>query len=109
VSGRRRFAQLATGTLALAAGAAVAWLDTRPSWDDAGVTAGALLLAALLAAVLGLRWWLAVVLVASPIVALEWRSAGWGILVALAFTGIGSGAGAALRSTRREQPTERTG
>lgn len=77
---------LMAGAFALAAGSAIAWVDTRPNWDDTGVTVGALLLAAGLAAVLGLRWWVAALLVGCPIVLLEHRSAGWGILVALTFT-----------------------
>jgi len=33
-------------TLALAIGLAIAWVDSRPHWDDAGITAGMLLLTA---------------------------------------------------------------
>jgi hypothetical protein len=29
--------------LALAAGLSIGWVDTRPTWDDAGITAGAIL------------------------------------------------------------------
>jgi hypothetical protein len=32
--------------LALALGLAIAWIDSRPHWDDAGITAGLLLLSA---------------------------------------------------------------
>ena len=39
--------------IALAAGALVAWIDTRPGRDDPGVTAGRLFLAA---GVLGISW-----------------------------------------------------
>jgi len=30
---------------ALAAGAAILWIDTRPGWDDSGITAGLILVA----------------------------------------------------------------
>jgi hypothetical protein len=64
------------GTFALAVGCGIAWVDTRPTWDDGGVTAAALQLAGGLAAVLRLRWWLAALLVAGPIAFAECRSAG---------------------------------
>jgi len=31
--------------IALAVGAAITWIDTRPTWDDAGITAGMILIA----------------------------------------------------------------
>ena len=85
------------GTLALAIGCGIAWVDTRPNWDDAGVTAGALLLGGGLAAVLGLRWWLATLLVAGPIAFAECRSAVWGVLAMLGFAVAGSIVGTTLR------------
>jgi hypothetical protein len=51
--------------------AGIAWVDTRPSWDDTGVTVGALLLAAGFATGAGLRWWAAALLVAAPIFVAE--------------------------------------
>jgi len=39
--------------LGLAAGALIAWIDARPGWDDTGVTAGMLFVAA---GVLGFCW-----------------------------------------------------
>jgi hypothetical protein len=93
----RALATLLAGLLAVAVGCGIAWVDTRPSWDDAGVTAGALLLGGGLAAFLGLRWWLAALLVACPIVLAEHRSAGWSILLMLGFATAGSALGAALR------------
>ena len=41
VSRTRSFGLLA---LAIALGLAIAWVDSRPHWDDAGITAGMLLL-----------------------------------------------------------------
>jgi hypothetical protein len=84
------------GGLALVAGAAIAWVDSRPNWDDTGITVGALFLCSGFAAFLGLRWWVSAVLVACPLILVEFRSAGWGLLVALALTGGGSMLGALL-------------
>ena len=100
---RRLFAALAPAALALGVGSGIAWVDTRPHWDDTGVTAGALLLGAGLAALLGLRWWLAALLVGCPIVLYEQPSAGWAIFVSLAFTTAGSAAGAAVRSLLQDR------
>jgi hypothetical protein len=89
--------ELILAALAVTMGAGVAWVDTRPTWDDTGVTVGTLLLAAGFAAGVGLRWWAAALLVAAPILVAELPSAGWGISVSLAFTGAGSLVGATLR------------
>jgi hypothetical protein len=89
--------ELILAVLAVTMGAGVAWVDTRPTWDDTGVTVGTLLLAAGFAAGVGLRWWAAALLVAAPILVAELPTAGWGILVSLAFTGVGSVLGATLR------------
>ena len=83
--------------LAVTMGVGIAWVDTRATWDDTGVTAGALLLTSGLAAGAGLRWWGAAALVAAPISVAEWSSAGPGIAIALAFTTVGSLLGAVLR------------
>jgi hypothetical protein len=50
-----------------------------------------------LAAIMGLRWWLAALLVAGPIAFAECRSAGWGVLATLGFAVAGSVVGTALR------------
>jgi hypothetical protein len=76
-------------------------MDAAPNWDDAGITAGALVLTSALASFSGLRWWLAAPLAAGPILFSEYAHAGWGILAALAFTTFGSIAGAGLRRMRR--------
>ena len=87
------------GILAFGVGCAIAWMDTRPSWDDTGVTAGALLVAAGLAALGGARWWLAALLVAGPLLAVEIRGLGWGAVLVLAFTSAGAGIGAVARKS----------
>ncbi len=73
---------LLTG-LALAAGLTIAFLDTRPGWDDTAVTVAFIVLAAALAALVGLRPWLAALLVAGPLVAAEWRGLGAGLVAPL--------------------------
>lgn len=69
-------------------------------WDDAGVTAGALFLAAGFAAAAGVRWWVAALLVAGPTIVAEASGIGPGVLVSLAFTSTGSLLGAAWRRRR---------
>jgi hypothetical protein len=89
--------ELIVAAFALVVGAGVAWIDTRPTWDDSGITGGLLLLTTGFAAAAGVRWWAAALLVAGPILVAEFSSAGWGILVVLAFTVAGSLVGALLR------------
>jgi hypothetical protein len=48
--------------VAVVLGLAIAWVDTRPGWDDTGITAFALAGAAGLVTLLGLKWWLAAAL-----------------------------------------------
>jgi hypothetical protein len=89
--------ELILAALAVTMGAGVAWMDTRPTWDDTGVTVVTLFFAAGPAAGVGLRWWAAALLVPAPLLVAELPSAGWGISVSLAFTGAGSLLGATLR------------
>ena len=46
--GRERGQFLAIILLAVAAGLVIAWVDSRPTWDDAGITAGMIFLVAAL-------------------------------------------------------------
>lgn len=80
----------------LAAGCAIAWMDTRPGWDDTGVTAGAVLLVSILAALGGLPWWAAAASCAAPLLIAE-LSRGPGVLIALAVAVVGAASGAGLR------------
>jgi hypothetical protein len=94
---RTRPARIVAGAiLGLAGGLVMAWVDTRPGWDDAGVTAGGLMLAAALAAGVGAPAWLAAALVAGPIV-LAQRSGGAGIVVVIPLALAGALAGALVR------------
>jgi hypothetical protein len=47
-SGRQRVPSLILAPLAIMAGLLVAWIDSGPRWDDAGVTAGMIFLTAAL-------------------------------------------------------------
>ncbi len=85
------------GVLAVAAGGLIAWVDTRPTWDDTGMTAGALLITAGLAALVGLRWWLAAILVVCPLLLAEVRSAGLAVVLAPGFAVVGGIGGSLLR------------
>jgi hypothetical protein len=89
------------GLLALSAGCVIAAIDTRPGWDDTGVTAGLLFLAAGFAAFAGVPGWLTPVLVAGPLVIAELRGLGWGALLVCAIAAAGALAGFAARRTMR--------
>jgi hypothetical protein len=82
-------------TAALTAGLAIGWVDSRPRWDDTGVTAFALLAAAAATtAVARRRPWLIALAVGLPTPLLE-RSSG-GAWAALVFAAVGAGIGWAL-------------
>ena len=58
--------------VALAAGLAIAFIDSRPGWDDTGITAAMLFLGAAIAATIGRdRPWLWALLVGLPMPILE--------------------------------------
>ncbi|MGH2408240.1 MAG: hypothetical protein ACRDF7_09205 [Candidatus Limnocylindrales bacterium] len=92
MSGRR---DTVAALVAIVLGLAIAWLDSRPAWDDTGVTAGLLVFAATGAAFVGRRRpWLWALLVGAPTPLLEgWLGAGAGALLALVFAGLGAAAG----------------
>jgi len=96
-------AALALG--AIAAGCLIAAMDTRPGWDDTGVTVGALLLASALASAGGLRWWLTPILVAGPLLVAELPGLGWGALLVVGISLAGAGMGAAVRAALRARAT----
>jgi len=82
--------------VALCAGLGIAWLDTRPRWDDSGITAGLLAIAGAVASVVGAPWWLATVLAAGPLVAAE-ISRGPSMLLVMLFALAGASIGAVVR------------
>jgi hypothetical protein len=81
---------------ALLAGVAIGFVDSRPAWDDTGVTAGSLLLAAgVLAVVRPRAWWLVGLLVGLPVPVFNYLAhGGFGSMIAIAFALAGAGAGA---------------
>jgi hypothetical protein len=85
--------------IALVAGIAIGYVDSRPGWDDTGITAISLLLAGGVAAfVVGRRPWL-VALAAGiwvPLFELPYLASG-GPLTALVFAGIGAAIGWLIR------------
>ena len=83
------------GPLALAAtviGVVIGYLDSRPSWDDTGITAALLLLtSALVAGLSGRRPWLWALLIGIWIPLFEVRgAAGLASLAALALSALGA-------------------
>jgi len=85
---------------ALALGPAIAWVDSRPNWDDTGITAGVVfLVAALFGAISPRRAWLWALAIGGWIPVLGIAShRNYGTLIALAPAFIGAYIGAFLRS-----------
>lgn len=97
---RPHFSAALTIAAALAAGALIAYVDTRPHWDDTGVTAGLLLLSALTLAFARPRLWIAIALAVGvwiPLVEIS-QSHNAGSLIALAIAFIGALCGLGIRS-----------
>jgi len=96
---------------ALVAGVGIGFVDSRPTWDDAGVTAASLLLAAgLLAATRPRLWWVAGLLVGLPVLGFNYLARGrFDSAIAIVFALAGAGAGAWLgrrmgRAVARRDP-----
>ncbi len=84
--------------IALVVGAAIAYVDSRPTWDDTGITAGALLITCAVLGALGpKRPWLWALAVGGWIPALGILSHNYGSLVALVFPFAGAYGGMAVR------------
>ncbi|MET1232390.1 MAG: hypothetical protein ABWY52_06030 [Candidatus Limnocylindrales bacterium] len=80
---------------AITGGLAIAWIDSRPGWDDTAISAGLLLLAAGLAAALSGRrpgLWAALVGLPTPLVEIA-RGGDPAALAALAFAALGAAVG----------------
>ncbi len=86
-------------TLSIVVGLAIGWLDSRPSWDDAGITVGFILIAA---AILGIsepsRAWLWGIIVGVGVMLLDilLRNS-YAASVAILFGFVGAYGGALLR------------
>lgn len=83
------------GTIAIVAGLAIGFVDSRPGWDDTAITAVLLALAAGLASTIDPRRWLLwTAIVGGPIVLLEVPPSGSPApMAALVFAGVGAAAG----------------
>lgn len=98
---------IATLGVALALGATMAWIDTRPGFDDTGVIAGLVILSALACTALGRAPIVAVALIVGGAIpaahlALGQGAASW---IALLPALLGAGAGGAAREAwRRSAP-----
>jgi hypothetical protein len=96
--------------IAAVVGLAIAYVDSRPTWNDTGVTAGALLVAAFLISAAAGRWpWLWALLVGGwiPLAAIT-AGRDPSAALALAFAIIGAYAGyAASRAARSMRPVAR--
>lgn len=97
-------ADIAAAIVALVLGACIAYVDSRATWDDAGVTAAALVVAAGLVSVARPTRWLPIgIVVGVPCVAYNVMRAGrWDSAIAIAFALAGAAIGGAIgRGMRR--------
>ncbi len=100
-AGRKAMAGLLV--LAVLAGLAITWLDSRPGWDDTGVTAGLILLTSGgFAAIRPARPWLWAVAVGgwTPLLGIA-SSGNYGSVLALAVSFLGAYSGALVVKTIR--------
>ena len=89
--------------VALLVGSCIAYVDSRATWDDAGVTAAALLAAAGLIGFARPRaWWLVGLASGVPVLAFNVAIYGkFGSAIAIAFSLVGAAVGASMRRMLR--------
>jgi hypothetical protein len=87
---------LLRSALALCAGVAIAWVDTRPNWDDTGVTAGAVIIAAAASSFARVPFYLAALLIVAPMLIAELHGNA-GVLIAIPLALVGAAAGLVMR------------
>ena len=95
---------VAAAVIALLIGSCVAYVDSRATWDDAGVTAAALVAAAgLIGAARPRAWWLTGLSLGVPVVAFNVAIYGkFDSAIAVAFSLLGAAVGASIgRALRR--------
>jgi hypothetical protein len=85
-------------------GAGIAWLDSRPTWDDTAITAVALVTVSFVVSfVAGRRPWLTALLIGGPTPLVELGAGGNpAALAALVFAGVGATLGWLVARTRAE-------
>jgi hypothetical protein len=96
--------ELAAAIIGLLIGICIAYVDSRATWDDAGVTAAALVgTAGLIGAVRPRAWWLIGLAVGLPVVAFNVAIYGrFSSALAVAFSVLGAAVGASIgRAFRR--------
>lgn len=93
------FKLTATLVVALLIGMGIGYIDTRPTWDDTGVTVGALLVAGALAGVAApRRFWLSGLALGLPVLIMNIGAHGnYGAALAVAASIAGAGLGALSR------------
>lgn len=108
---RMRTSPSAVAIVALVIGTAIGYVDSRPTWDDTGITVGVVLVAAGALAFFRPRtWWLVGLLVGLPIPIFNVLLRGnlqsaVALLIALAAAVIGAAISKALRFPGEEQRT----
>jgi hypothetical protein len=101
------WAQSALLVVAVAVGLAIAWVDSRPHWDDSGITAACLLLSAGVLGMIGRRrpwlWalaigiWIPLYLIVGQAIAHSLTTKSASYVIILAFPMAGAYAGMAVR------------
>ena len=88
----RSFPTRRTGLLfaALLVGGAIAWVDSRPTWDDTGISAGVVLLGSGLFTALGVSPVAAALLVSGPLVLVALLAGNTAALLALLVAAVGA-------------------
>ena len=96
--------------IGLLLGAGIGYVDSRPTWDDTGITVGAVVLCAFVTAAISPRWaWLSGLAVGLPVLVFNAvLHGGYAAVVAVGIGLAGAGAGyAAGKLLRTLDPTTR--
>ena len=91
----------ALAALALLGGIAWAWVDSRPTWDDTGISALVVALIAGAASAFGVPAWLAGLVAAGPLIAVGLVAGNLNALIALIPAALGALVGALVRRAIR--------